>query len=324
MQPFEYATPSSIEEAAGLLSAPWGETEVLAGGTDLVTALKQGVTHPKRVVSLRNVSGLRGIEASSSAVRIGAMTTMAELMENSDVQLHYPSIVAAAEGIGARQIQAIGTVGGDLCQRPRCWYFRNGQGLFGTENGEPLIANGDNRYHAIFGNGGDAKFVSASSLGPVLIANRATIEVASAEGTRKIAAEDFFKTPQSESDRETALAADEIVTTIEVPILHLRDGTYEVRHRSGLDWPLVTATAAFHHEGGVATDVRVALGHVAPVPWVASAAAAGLEGKAVTEESAAQAGEAAAQGATPLSMNGYKVQLVKTAVKRAILAAAGV
>ena len=323
MKSFEYAAPKTLKEAAALLSDKWGETEILAGGTDLVTSLKQHITEPKRVVSLRNISEIKGIEIETKGVRIGAMTTLAELAEDKNIKEHFPSLVTAAIGVGSPQLMSVGTVGGDLCQRPRCWYYRNGFGLFAKHEGASLVREGENRYHAIFSNDGSALFVNPSSFGPALIALGATIAVSGPKGkTRKVPAEKFFQTPKTESDRETALRPNEIVTYIFIPIKGLRNATYEVRHRHGLDWPYVTASVAFQIKAGTASDARVVLGHVAPVPWHSSGASKGLNGAKVDAALAAKCGEAAAQGAKPLSKNAYKVQLVKAAVKRAVLAAA--
>ena len=323
MKSFEYAAPKTLKEAAALLSDKWGETEILAGGTDLVTSLKQHITEPKRVVSLRNISEIKGIEIEKKDVRIGAMTTLAELAEDKNIKEHFPSLVTAAIGVGSPQLMSVGTVGGDLCQRPRCWYYRNGFGLFAKHEGASLVREGENRYHAIFSNDGSALFVNPSSFGPALIALGATIAVSGPKGkTRKVPAEKFFQTPKTESDRETSLKPNEILTSIFIPIKGLRNATYEVRHRHGLDWPYVTATVAFQIKAGTASDARVVLGHVAPVPWHSAGASKGLNGAKVDAASAAKCGEAAAQGAKPLSKNGYKVQLVKAAVKRAVLAAA--
>ena len=323
MKSFEYAAPKSLKEATALLSEKWGETEILAGGTDLVTSLKQHITAPNRVVSLKNISELKGISADASEVRIGAMATLGELAENKTIKEHFPSLVTAVNGVGSPQMLSVGTVGGDLCQRPRCWYYRNGFGLFGKNSDTPLVRDGENRYHAIFGNEGPALFVSPSSLGPALIALGATVTVAGSGGkTRKIPAAEFFQTPKTESDRETALKPNEILTEIRVPIKGLKNATYEVRHRHGLDWPYVTATVAFQVKGGAVSDGRVVLGHVAPVPWSSAKAANVLSGGKADAALAAKCGDAATNGAKPLSGNGYKVQLVKTAVKRAVLAAA--
>ena len=170
MKSFEYAAPKTLKEAAELLGDKWGETEILAGGTDLVTSLKQNITEPKRVVSLRNIAELKGVEIEQKGVRIGAMTTLAELAGNKNIKEHFPSLVTAANGVGSPQLLSVGTVGGDLCQRPRCWYFRNGFGLFAQHEGVSLAREGENRYHAIFANEGPALFVSPSSFGPAFIA----------------------------------------------------------------------------------------------------------------------------------------------------------
>ena len=205
MKSFEYAAPKTVKEATALLGDTWGETEILAGGTDLLTSLKQEITAPKRLVSLKKISSLHGIKSSRSEVRIGAMTTLSELIANSDVQKSFPALVTAAQNIASPQMLAMGTVGGELCQRPRCWYFRNGHGLLGKHEKSSLAREGDNRYHAIFSTDGDALFVSASSLGPVLVALDATLVAEGPKGkARKIAAKEFFRAPKSENERETA------------------------------------------------------------------------------------------------------------------------
>lgn len=323
MNPFEYASPEKLEDAVALLANRWGETELLAGGADLLTSLKQEIVSPKRVVSLKAVSELSGIEVSTAEIRIHAMTPLADVAENAAVSKHFPSLVQAIEGIGSPQMINMGTAGGDLCQRPRCWYFRQGFGLLGQQDGKSLIPQGDNRYHAVFDNAGPAYFVNPSSLAPGLIALGATVSIAGPNGAaRQVNAEDFFQTPQSADERENVLEPNEIVTAITIPISGMANGTYEVRQRAGLDWPLVTASVAFESDAA-ARRAKVVLGHVSPTPWLAEKAAAVLEGKPVDEALATRAGQAAAQGATPLSNNGYKVQLIETAVKRAVLTAAG-
>jgi len=322
MNSFEYAAPKTLKEATALLGEKWGETEILAGGTDLVTSLKQHIESPGRLVSLRNISDLKGIEIETKSVRIGAMTTLGELAENKAIKEHFQSLVTAAQGVGSPQLMSVGTVGGDLCQRPRCWYYRNGLGSTARDRAV-LVRDGDNRYHAIFGTDGPALFVSASSLAPALVALDASmVVIGPKEKKRKVSAAEFFQTPKSESERETALKPNEILAEIEIPLRGLRNGTYEVRHRHGLDWPYVTASVAFESKAGVASGARVVLGHVAPVPWMASAAGKALNGARADEAAGVKCGDAAAQGAKPLSKNGYKVQLVKVAVKRAVLAAA--
>lgn len=327
MNAFEYAAPKSLKEAASLLGSKWGEAEILAGGTDLVTSLKQGITSPKRVVSLRNIKDLRGIDDGRREFRIGSMTTLGEIAENKAVQEVFPALVTAIKGIGSPQIISTGTIGGDLCQRPRCWYFRNGLGLLGRQGDTSLVRDGDNRYHAIFGTDGPALFVSASSLGPVLVALDAKIAAFGADRSkREIPAAQFFQAPKSEGERETVLRPNEILTEIIIPSRNAKElvnATYEVRHRHGLDWPYVTASVAYQNiKGVVISKPQIVLGHVAATPWVAEKAARALEGKKINEALAKQCGDLAAEGAKPLGGNAYKVQLVKTAVKRAVLATA--
>lgn len=329
MNAFEYASPTSVDDAVSLLSDSWGETEILAGGTDLVTSLKQGLTTPRLVVSLSKVKGLSGIAKKDDGLQIGAATTLSELVADADVRELYPALVTAANNIGSMQILNAGTVGGDLLQRPRCWYFRSGFGLFGMRDGESLVPTGDNRYHAILGNSGAAKFVNASSLAPGLIALGATLSVQGPGGAREVRASEFYSTPRSEDDREYRLAPNEVLTGVSIPRQGLRNATYEVRQRQGLDWPMVAASVAFRYGGGTASDARVVLGHVAPVPWHSEKASMELCGKLVQGPDAAgendailnAASAAAVADATPLSRNGYKVQQAKVAVRRAIVAA---
>jgi xanthine dehydrogenase YagS FAD-binding subunit len=329
MNAFEYAAPKSLKEAASLLGKSWGETEILAGGTDLVTSLKQGITTPKRVVSLRNIKDLKGIDDGRRGLQIGSMTTLGEILEDKTVQEIFPAMITAINGIGSAQMISAGTIGGDLCQRPRCWYFRNGFGLLGRQGDTSLVRDGDNRYHAVFGTDGPALFVSASSLGPVLVALGATISVVGpGSSKRDVPAAEFFQAPRSAEERETALRPNEILTAITIPSRNpkqLANATYEVRHRHGLDWPYVTASVAYQRlANGAGLKTQVVLGHVAPVPWVATAASKALEGGKIDEAMAKRCGELAVEGAKPLSGNAYKLQMVKTAVKRAVLAAAKV
>jgi xanthine dehydrogenase YagS FAD-binding subunit len=185
MQSFEYTAPTSVQEALGLLAPSWGNADILAGGTDLLSLMKQMIHTPRRVVSLKKIPALRGVAKSGGGLRIGAMTTLNELLADAEVRKQYPGLVQAAQGIRSPQMRSMGTVGGELLQRPRCWYFRNGFGLLAQdESGKALVPNGENEYHAILGNKGPAYFVSASSLAPALIALGAKVKIASGSGER--------------------------------------------------------------------------------------------------------------------------------------------
>lgn len=323
MHAFEYASPATLKEALGLLGAKWGEADVLAGGTDLISLMKEYIHTPKLVVNVKGIKELRGIQKTAAGLRIGAAATVDELLASPAVRTEYPSLYEAARGISSPQIRNMGTVGGDLCQRPRCWYFRGGHGLLAMHEGKSMVVEGDNRYHSIFGSG-PAYFVSASSFGPALIALGAKLKLASASGTREVAAEKFFVTPQNEESREIALLPNEILTEIIVPAATgVKNATYEVRQKDALDWPLAAASVALKMKGATVESASIVLGHVAPTPYVAGGAAKMLAGKTISESVAEDAGKAAVADAKPLSENAYKVQLAKVAVKRALLAASG-
>ncbi len=327
MHKFEYASPTTKEQAVAVLGAKWGETEALAGGTDLLALLKDYIVTPTRVVNLKGIKELDGISyTAAKGLRLGALVTFEEVLDNVAVKRSYPAIWQAVAGVTSSQIRNMGTVGGDLCQRPRCWYYRAGFGLLPKgEDGTPLVANGDNRYHAILGNDGEAKFVNPSSLAPALIALAAKIKVFGAGGAREIEAAKFFVTPKSSNEREYALQPNEIVTEIIVPAAtSVRSATYEVRQKEALDWPLAAASVALTLDAAKKVKTaRITLGHVAPVPWAADEAAKSLIGKTVSEDAAAAAGKLAVANAHALSRNAYKIQLASVAVKRALLQAAG-
>lgn len=323
MQAFAYASPSSLNEAVGLLDAQWGKTAILAGGTDLLSLIKDGGDDSMRLVNIKKIAELRRVGGENSATQIGSLVTFDEFLTHSALPKRFPALAMAAEGVSSPQMRNMGTIGGDLLQRPRCWYYRGGYGLLAMNNGKSLVPGGDNRYHAIFGNDGPAYFVSPSSLAPALVALGAKVTLHGSSGRREIPVEELFVIPKAESQREHSLRPNEILTEISIPAgaEQWRSATYEVREKIALDWPLATASVALKMDGGTIREARVVLGHVAPTPWRSRAAEQALEGKSLDESTAAAAGEAATQGAKPLSDNSYKVQLVRVAVKRALLQA---
>lgn len=323
MQPFEYASPSTLHDALALLGSQWGEADVLAGGTDQISLMKDYLHTPKRVVNIKGIKELGGIHHSAQGLRIGATVTFDELASSAALRSEYPSLHSAVMGVSSPQIRNMGTAGGDLCQRPRCWYYRLGFGLLAMKDGKSLVPNGDNRYHAIFG-GGPAYFVSPSSLGPALVALGAKVKLVSASGQRVIAVDKFFLSPENDSSREIALLPNEILTEIQVPPARgIKNATYEVRQKEALDWPLAAASVALHLSGHTVSKARVVLGHVAPTPWAAEKAEQALAGKELSAEVIDQAAHASVEDARPLSENAYKVQLTRVAVKRALMEASG-
>ena len=324
MRAFEYASPSSTKQALSLLGAASGGA-VLAGGTDLLALMKDDVVHPKRLVNIKEIRELHGVNSSSVGLRIGALTTLADLADNVNIVKDYPALADALNEAASPQIRNMATLGGNLCQRPRCWYFRNGLGLLPKDNsGKDLVATGENRYHAILGNDGPAKFVSPSSVAPALIAYGAKVGLVGTNGKRELPLEKFFVIPKSENEREHDLKPDEIVTEIVLPPASgLKPAHYEIRQKDTFDWPLATAAVVFQMSGSTVQSARVVMGYVAPMPWLSEEAAQVITGKSISEETAKAAADAAVQAAKPLSQNAYKVQLARVAVKRAILKAGG-
>jgi xanthine dehydrogenase YagS FAD-binding subunit len=321
---FEYAKPATVKEAVDALGNQWTDAEVFAGGTDLLVLMKDYIVSPRRLVDIKGIKELSGVQVSGSNLRLGSTATIEDIVRSRDVAAKYRAIHQAAEGIPAPQIRNRGTIGGDLAQRPRCWYFRLGYGLLGQQDGKSLIPGGENRYHAIFGNTGPACFVNPSSLGPALVAMDAELTIQGKTGARKVTAANFFTIPKTENERENVLRPGDIITEIRVGAVPVTNATYEIRQKMHLDWPLVAASVVLDVAGGNVRSAKIVLGHVAPTPWRVTAAESALRGKAISEETAAAAAESAVRDAKPLSQNGYKIQLSRVAIKRAILAAATV
>jgi xanthine dehydrogenase YagS FAD-binding subunit len=324
MRSFEYASPTTKEQAVALLGTSWGQAEVLAGGTDLLALMKDDVVHPKRVVNIKQIAEMTGVKPTGQGLRIGSLTTLGELADNVNVVKDYPALAEALNDAASPQIRNMATLGGNLCQRPRCWYFRGGFGLLPkNESGKDLVTDGENRYHAILGNDGPAKFVSPSTMVPVLIAYGATIRLTGPQGIREMALQQFYVIPKTETEREHDLKPNEILAEVILPPRReMKVAHYEIRQKQAFDWPLALAAVGLTMNGSSVQSAKVVIGYVAPIPWRSAEAERALIGKSISEDTAKAAAEAALQNATPLSHNAYKVQLAKVALKRAILKAA--
>jgi xanthine dehydrogenase YagS FAD-binding subunit len=325
MKNFTYFRPTTAEQAVTLLEVRWGNTEMLAGGTDLLALQKEYIAQPGRVVSLNGIAGLQTIVVGQGTVSLGAGVTLARIADHPELRRLFPALTAAAGDIGGPQVRNMGTLGGNLCQRNRCWYFRDEHSNCLLKGGPRCFAlDGENKYHAIFTQGHRCVIVHPSTLAPVLIALGASAEILGPTGRRTTEIAKLFRAPNGPNDREHNLAPNELLLSVTIPRGGLNNAHYEVRQKH-CDWPLVQAAVAFQggRDGANATSVKIVLGHVAPTPHIAEAAATGLNNNAVSEASATAAGRAATQGAKPLSQNAYKVRLVEVAVKRALLLAAG-
>jgi xanthine dehydrogenase YagS FAD-binding subunit len=324
MKNFTYYRPKTSEAAVGLLDNTWGPTELLAGGTDLLDRQKQYVSEPDKVISLSAIKSLAAIKVGDDAIVIGAATKLQDIAEHKELRERFPAVAEAAAVVAGPQIRNMATLGGNLCQRNRCWYFRDEHVHCLLKGGDKCYAlDGENQYHAIFTQGHQCVIVNPSTVATGLIALHATAEVLGPKGKRTIMLSKFFNAPKSANEREHVLAPNEMVLSVTIPVQGLKNAAYEVRHKLAQDWPLVQVAVSFKLEDGKASGARVVLGHVHPTPMISEAAAKALDGKEVTEDTAAEAGRAATEGAKPLAHNAYKVKLLEVAVKRAVLTAAG-
>ena len=320
---FTYVRSRSVSEAATLLASPGARAH--AGGTDLLGCLRDQVFSAERIVSLGAIDELRGIQPTSDGgLRVGALTTIAEVAASATVKERYGALALAASLVASPQLRNQGTLGGNLCQRPRCWYFR-GDYHCKRKGGDTCYAiAGDDRYHAIFGADG-CYVVHPSDTAPALVALGAIIRVQGARDSRLVPADAFFVGPDTDVTRETVVNAGEIVTEILLPAP--RPGTTstyrKVRARGSWDFALAGAAVAVTVKEGKVEAAKIVLSGVAPVPWRVPAAEQALVGRKPDVRAIAQAAEAAAAKAEPMGQNGYKVALVRGVVAEALEACVG-
>jgi xanthine dehydrogenase YagS FAD-binding subunit len=323
---FERLQPKSWDEAAQLLATAREKkisSEVKGAGTELLDRMKEYNLAPDQVVDLRRLASHSSIQRKSSgAISIGALVTLTAVAEGLKSEL--PALAHACEGAATPQIRNAATLAGNLCQRPRCWYFRSSEfQCLKKGGGECLAKNGENEFHAIFGNDTCA-IVHPSAAGVALLALDARIETLAAGGGRTLSAADFFVRPEVDIFAENALKPGEIVVEIHVEKPQgLRSAYRKIKQKQSFDWPLADAAVAWREEGGVAKGVRIVIGSAAPVPFRATAAEALVEGKRIDAALAARAAQAALEGATPLGKNAYKLPMVAAVVRRTLLASAG-
>jgi xanthine dehydrogenase YagS FAD-binding subunit len=325
MKAFEYVNATSEKEAVAALKFD-GIALPLAGGQDLLARMKDYIDSPDRVVNVKSALDTTVTATPDGGLKIGGAMKVVDLAEHAQVAKLYPAVAAAAIEIGTPQIRNQATVGGNVNQRPRCWYYRNEEFVCYKKGGSRCFAvNGENQYHAIFGNEGPSHIVHPSSLAVPFLAYGAKFRVSGPNGDREVAAADYFTMPTLQNVmKENVLADDELLTHVILPAPgNVKSGHYEVRYKASHDWPLAFATVVLMMNGSTIRSARVVLGAVAPVPWRSRAAEEALAGKPLNEETGAAAGEAAIQEAKPMSGNAYKIQITRTAVKRAIMNAAG-
>jgi xanthine dehydrogenase YagS FAD-binding subunit len=322
MKNFDWAEPQNIDQATALLAKGSGRAAMMAGGTDLITEIKEGVAQPDLVIDLKTVPGLSFINREKDGIHIGAMTTVAELAAHSILRQEYPGLYQAAMSIGTPQLRNVGTVGGNLCQRPRCWYYRDAQIVCRKKGGSQCYAfRGRNKYHAIFG-GGMCYIVYPSDLAPALISMDAQAVIASPRGERRIPLQDFYALPSQNVHRENVLGQDELLREIHLPPARKEEKSayIKLKERGTWDFALVSAAAKGAVSGKRLGEVRIVLGGVAPVPWRLEKVEAAVKEKTLSASLIKEAGQLALQDARPLQENGYKKRLVEAALGQALAA----
>ena len=319
MNRFELVRAQSTQQARELLAEKPGSV-AKAGGIDLLDHLKEHLLEPPRLVDLKTIPGLAAIGVDKDGtLRIGALATLAQVAGHRAVRANHPALARACGEAASPQIRNVATIGGNLLQRPRCWYYRLESYKCFKKGGDVCFAvAGENRYHAIFGSG--PAFVPHPSNAAVpLVAYGASFVIDGPTGGRVVAAGDFFLLPSPDPTRENVLQPDELLKEIRVPsAAGWKSSYYEVRERAAFDWPLASTAIAIQSSGGVVREARVVLGQVATIPWRSAAAEQALVGNAVNAASAEAAGRAAVEGAQPMSDNGYKLDLVATLVRRTV------
>jgi xanthine dehydrogenase YagS FAD-binding subunit len=323
MRTFSNSNPRDLRQAVSAAQEARrnGRTVSFAGGgSDLLGLVKERIVNPDVVIHLSGIKGLDQVEAKGGSVRIGGQITLDSLSRHALISSRYAVLAEAAGSVATPQIRNAGTLAGNVCQRPWCWYFRNGFPCYKAGGNECFSITGENQFHAIFG-GGPSFIVHPSDTAPALVALEAKFHVTGPSGDRILAGADFFTLPKANAARENALADDEVLASIEFP--EARPGTrstyLKVLDREAWTHAVVSAAIVLDMDKDVCRSARIVLGGVAPIPWRVPEAERLLTGQRVTPELTAKVADAAIAGATPLPKNKYKVPLTHETVQRAVL-----
>ena len=321
MKSFRNVNPKSLAEAARAAQDP--KAMLAGGGSDLLGMIKERIVTPDTLVNLKAIPGIDTITRRGNALHIGGLATIDSISDHAEIRQRFTVLAEAAGQVATPQIRNVGTIAGNVCQRPWCWYYRNGFKCYKNGGNVCYSAVGENEFHAIFG-GGPSYIVHPSDTAVALVAFDATFALASATGQRTVAASEFFSGPAADPAVENVLRPGEVLSEIRLPAAAPRTiSTYlKVLDREAWTHAVVSAAVTLRIEQGVCRAARVVLGGVAPIPWQLPEVEAMLVGKPINEAAATEAGKLAVADARPLAKNRYKVPLTATTVKRAILQAA--
>jgi len=323
MRAFTNANPRDLAHALTVIreaQSKGQQASIAGGGSDLLGMIKERIENPDVLVNLKSIQGLDHIAVEKSGLKLGGLTTLDSISRNQTIRRDYTVLAEAADTVATPQIRNVGTIAGNVAQRPWCWYYRNGFPCFKAGGKQCFSINGENQFHAIFG-GGPSFIVHPSDTAPALVALDAKFHITGPKGTRTVSATDFFILPRQNAARENVLAADEILTSIEIPTPRrgTRSTYHKVMDREAWTHALVSAAIVLEMDKDVCRRATIVLGGVAPIPWRVPEAEKLLTGRRITPDLAAQAAEQAIAGATPLAKNAYKLPLTKNVVRRTVL-----
>ena len=319
---FSYIRARTVDEAVRYLSLDG--VRVHAGGTDLLGCLRERIFDVTTVVSIAGLKELTGIaETPAGGIRIGSLTTIAEVARNPVIRSKYRALSMAAAEVASPQLRHQGTIGGNLCQKPRCWYYRGEFHCLRKGGDQCFAVEGENAYHCIFG-GDNCFIVHPSDTAPALIALQASVTIVGPNGRRSMPVENFHMLPSEDYTRETALAPAEIVTEIVLPppAEGLRSSYRKVRARRAWDFALAGVALAIVFTGDQAADCRVVLSGAAPVPWRSTEAEEVIKGGRLDRVRVVTAAEAAVKNAEPMEQNEYKIPLFRGLMEQQLMAIA--
>jgi xanthine dehydrogenase YagS FAD-binding subunit len=324
MKDFSYGKPSSLEQVVSFLAKGARNAFLLAGGTDLLSEIKEGTVEPDIVIDLKAIPGLSYIRKDKDGTAIGALTTVAELAEDPMIRVEYRVLSDAANAVASPQLRNVGTVGGNLCQRPRCWYYRDAAVVCSKKGGTKCYAaKGRNKYHAVIG-GGICYAVYPSDLAPALISLDAKAVLVTSQGEKTVRLSDFYTPPIVNVRKENILTGQEVLKEVRIPLPRRGEKSAYIKfmERGAWDFAIVSAAAWLSQSGNRVDDIRIVCGGVGTIPWKMKSAEETLKGNGISEALIGRAAAKAAGEAIPLAENGYKVELLKTIVARAVQSAA--